>query len=40
MVNLGAILLAAISLPVNLVLCKVMMTAPVSVQVTMFDREQ
>ncbi len=38
MVDLGAILLAAISLPVNPFLCKAMMTARVSFQVTMVDR--
>uniref|UniRef100_A0A4W5QGL7 Uncharacterized protein n=1 Tax=Hucho hucho TaxID=62062 RepID=A0A4W5QGL7_9TELE len=38
MVDLGAILLAAISLPVKPFLCEAMMTARVSLQVTMFDR--
>jgi hypothetical protein len=38
MVDLGAILLAAISLPVKPFLCKAMMTARVSLQVTIFDR--
>uniref|UniRef100_A0A8C8JG11 Chloride channel protein n=1 Tax=Oncorhynchus tshawytscha TaxID=74940 RepID=A0A8C8JG11_ONCTS len=38
MVDLGAILLSAISLPVKPFLCKAMMTARVSLQVTMVDR--
>ena len=38
MVDLGAILLAAISLPVKPFLCKEIMTACVSLQVTMVDR--
>jgi hypothetical protein len=38
MVDLGAILLAAISLPVKPFLSKTMMTARVSLQVTMVDR--
>jgi hypothetical protein len=38
MVDLGAILLAAKSLPVKPFLCKAMMTARVSLQVTMDDR--
>jgi hypothetical protein len=38
MVDLGAILLAAISLPVKPFLCKAMMTARVSLQITMVDR--
>jgi hypothetical protein len=38
MVDLGAILLAAISLPVKPILCKSMMTARVSLQATMVDR--
>jgi hypothetical protein len=37
-VDLGAILLAAISLPVKPFLCKAMMTARVSLQVTMVNR--
>jgi hypothetical protein len=38
MVDLAAILLASISLPVKLFLCKAMMTARVSLQVTMVGR--
>jgi hypothetical protein len=38
MVDLGAILLAAISLPVKPFLCKAMMTARVSLHATMDDR--
>jgi hypothetical protein len=40
MVDLGAMLLAAISLPVKPFLCKAMMTARVPLQVTMFDRRR
>jgi hypothetical protein len=40
MVDLGAILLAAISLPVKPFLCKTMMTARVSLQVTMVETEE
>jgi hypothetical protein len=38
LVDLGAFLLAAISLPVKPFLCKAMMTAHVSLEVTMIDR--
>jgi hypothetical protein len=38
MFDLGAIILAAISLPVKPFFCNVMMTALVSLQITMVDR--